>query len=78
MTVNRCVCHRRSFCELAALSAHHGWTTLADLARETNVGTGCGSCRPYVNAMLITGATHFAVTKVGLPPQPCAPDPWET
>lgn len=78
MAVTRCVCFRRSFADLARLAARRGWTTVDQVAAATGCTTGCGGCRPYVAAMLATGATCFAVKAPGAArPQPCPPDPWD-
>ena len=77
MSVTRCVCHQRTFAELKALCAANDWTTVGEISLETNCGLGCGSCRPYLAAMLDTGATSFSVAEPGQKPKPTAPDPWE-
>jgi NAD(P)H-nitrite reductase large subunit len=61
MVVDRCVCHRQTFAMVASRCQDEGLATLADIARVTKAGTGCGSCRPYLQAMLDTGAVRFAV-----------------
>ena len=77
MSVTRCVCHQRTFAELKALCAAKDWTTVGEISLETNCGLGCGSCRPYLAAMLDTGATSFTVAEAGQKPKPTALDPWE-
>ena len=77
MAVTRCVCYARTFKELQTLSEQHGWTKVADISRHTGCGTGCGSCVPYLQAMLRTGATCFRVREGNAPPQACDPDPWD-
>jgi NAD(P)H-nitrite reductase large subunit len=77
MAVTRCVCYRMSFAELLAMAQANGWTTVAQISLETNCGMGCGGCRPYLQAMLDTKATCFAVRDGENPPRPCAPEPWD-
>ena len=77
MSVTRCVCHRRTFAELKSLADGNRWQTVAEISLETSCGLGCGSCRPYLQAMLDTGATAFTVAQDGAKPQPTTPAPWE-
>ena len=77
MSVARCVCHQRTFADLKALCAANDWTTVGEISLETNCGLGCGSCRPYLAAMLDTGAISFTVAEPGQKPKPTVPDPWE-
>ncbi len=77
MAVTRCICYRRTFAELKALAVTNGWTTVGEISLETSCGLGCGSCRIYLEAMLDTGATSFAVCEAGVRPRPAAPDPWD-
>jgi len=77
MSVTRCVCHQRTFAELKALTKANGWTSVGEISLETSCGLGCGSCRPYLAAMLDSGATSFAIAEPGHKPRPTTPDPWE-
>ena len=77
MSVTRCVCFKRTFAELQQQCREHGWATVAEISLETRCGLGCGSCRPYLQAMLDTGATAFTVAEPGEKPRPTTPDPWE-
>jgi len=77
VSVNRCVCYARSFAELKRLCDKRGWTRVEEIAEHTGCSTGCGSCRPYIAAMLSTGATHFRVLRDGGVPEACEPDEWE-
>ncbi|MBA3709095.1 MAG: (2Fe-2S)-binding protein [Planctomycetes bacterium] len=77
MAVTRCVCYRMTFAELRELARANDWTTVAQLSLATHCGMGCGGCRPYLQAMLDTGATCFAVRQGDQPPQPAAPEPWD-
>ena len=56
--IDRCVCKRTLFAQLEPRARAGGWS-LADLMRETGCGAQCGLCRPYLRAMLSTGATVF-------------------
>ncbi len=78
MAVTRCVCFQKTFRELLAQARANGWTTAAEISLETSCGLGCGGCRPYLQAVLDTGATCFAVrTDDVSPPRPCKPEPWD-
>jgi bacterioferritin-associated ferredoxin len=78
MAVTRCVCYQKTFRELLVLARANGWTTAAQISLETGCGLGCGGCRPYLQAVLDTGATCFAVrTDDQQPPRPCKPEPWD-
>jgi bacterioferritin-associated ferredoxin len=77
MAVTKCVCFRRRFAELLPFARANGWTTAGQIADATGCGTGCGGCRPYLAAMLATGATAFRVRIDDQPPVPCEPDPWD-
>jgi bacterioferritin-associated ferredoxin len=77
VSVTRCVCHRRTFAELKHLAHEQGWQTVAEISLETSCGLGCGACRPYLQAMLDTGATAFTLAQGGAKPLPTTPAPWE-
>lgn len=77
MAVTRCVCYRHTLARLKQLAERNGWTSLAEISAHTKCGTGCGGCRPYIEAMLSTGHTCFAPRQSDAPPQPCEPDPWD-
>ena len=77
MAVTCCVCYQKTFRELQKLAREHGWSTDAEISLETGCGLGCGGCRPYLVAMLKTGATCFAVRTDDAPPKPCLPEPWD-
>jgi len=78
MAVTRCVCFRRRFADLLPLARSRGLATVDAIAAATGCGSGCGGCRPYLDAMLATGATCFRVRDGEHPPQPGPPDPWDT
>jgi NAD(P)H-nitrite reductase large subunit len=77
MAVTRCVCHQRCFRDIARLTRVHGWTAVSQIGHGTRAGTGCGACIPYLDAILRTGHTVFAVAGPGQTPLPCDPDPWD-
>ncbi len=77
MSVTRCVCARRTFASLGEQAQAEGLATLAQLAAATGAGAGCGSCRPYLAAMLKHGHTRFAVREGLGEPRPCAREPWD-
>jgi NAD(P)H-nitrite reductase large subunit len=74
MAVTRCVCFKTLFSDLLPLARRNGWTTVRQIGDATGCGTGCGSCRPYLAAMLDTGATSFHVRMDDAPPVPCPPE----
>lgn len=55
--VVRCVCFDTTFEQLKAL----GMRSLEEVQRETQCGTKCGLCVPYILRMLETGETAFKV-----------------
>ncbi len=77
MSVTKCVCFKTRFSDLLPRARAAGWTTVDDIATATGCGMGCRGCRPYLAAMLATGATCFQVKMDDQPPQPSAPDPWD-
>jgi bacterioferritin-associated ferredoxin len=77
MAVTRCVCFRKTFREVLAIARERNLTTVAQIARETGCGAGCGGCRYYLQAVLDTGVTCYAVRLDDGPPKPCTPEPWD-
>jgi bacterioferritin-associated ferredoxin len=77
MAVTRCVCFQQTFRAIQAQAKASGWTTTAQISLNMRCGLGCGGCRPYLQAMLETGASCFAVRTDDRPPQPCKPEPWD-
>ena len=62
MSVDRCVCHDVTFEQLKNEAARLGpQTSVETLAKRTGAGTSCGLCRAYLELMLKTGRTSFAV-----------------
>jgi NAD(P)H-nitrite reductase large subunit len=55
--VKQCVCFEKTFTELKASGAK----SLDEIIQRFNCSTGCGLCRPYIQKMLQTGETEFAV-----------------
>jgi len=55
--VTMCVCFLMTFSELKAT----GIVTVEEAAERFGCGTNCGTCRPYIELMLSTGETRFAV-----------------
>ena len=78
MAVTRCTCFSYTFKELKTIAAEKGIEKLSQLAQETQCCTGCGSCAPYVQEMLRTGHTVFAVKEGKGRPQPCELIDWES
>ena len=77
MAVTRCTCFSYTFAELKEIAEKEGITKLSALAQKTRCCTGCGSCAPYVQEMLRTGHTVFAIKKAKERPQPCELEDWE-
>lgn len=77
MAVTRCVCFQTTFRELLAKARENDWSTAAEISINTRCGLGCGGCRPYLQAVLDTGATCFRVKMDDAPPVPCKPEPWD-
>lgn len=65
--IDRCVCKRTLFAQLEPLARRGGWD-LHQLMAETGCGTTCGLCRPYLRAMLATGAVVFHEILIDPPP----------
>lgn len=61
MPVTRCICHNISFEELKTIAAEEGYSTMYELQAEQLCGTNCKLCQPYIEEMLRTGVTKFAV-----------------
>jgi bacterioferritin-associated ferredoxin len=55
--VRRCVCFDTTFAEL--LEA--GVKSVEEAAERFGCGTKCGTCRPYIQLMVETGQSAFAV-----------------
>jgi bacterioferritin-associated ferredoxin len=71
--VDRCICYQAPFAAIRAKSQAKGWTTLQEVCQGTAAGTGCGSCRRYLQAILDTGADTFHVALGNDPPRPWSP-----
>lgn len=58
--VRRCVCLNVTFEEMVAAGIHS-----VEHAGETfGAGTRCGTCRPYIERMTVTGETEFEVLEL--------------
>jgi bacterioferritin-associated ferredoxin len=55
--VRRCVCFDKTFEELRLA----GVASVEEAAERFGCGTKCGICRPYIQLMIETGETAFAV-----------------
>jgi len=60
VTVDRCVCKKITFAQLARLARERG-CSVGTIAAERHAGRGCGLCRPYIESIERTGRTSFAV-----------------
>jgi bacterioferritin-associated ferredoxin len=58
LTIDRCVCRKRSFADLLRLARAGGWDRQR-LSAETGAGVQCGLCLPYIGRMLRTGESRF-------------------
>lgn len=59
--VTRCVCFNQTFAALKKIARQKNVHRFSELWHHVNFGRNCGRCRPYVNRMLTTGETVFAV-----------------
>ena len=59
--VHRCLCFNHTFGDLKRLAEEHGLTTVQQITERTGCGSGCGLCLPYLDLVLRTGQTAFAV-----------------
>ncbi|MGV3614235.1 MAG: (2Fe-2S)-binding protein [Fimbriimonas sp.] len=55
--VRRCVCAEITFADLKAA----GVQTVEEAGERFGAGLGCGSCLPYLRAMVATGRVAFPV-----------------
>ena len=61
--VRSCMCFPHSFEDLKTLSVLHQWRTVGDITAAVGCGGKCTLCVPYLEKMLETGETAFAVIK---------------
>ncbi len=59
--VDRCLCFKHTFGHLKRLAEEQGLTNVQQITKRTGCGSGCGLCLPYLDLMLQTGETAFAV-----------------
>ena len=59
--VHHCLCFEHTFGDLKRLAEEQGLTTVTQTTERTGCGSGCGLCVPYLELMLQTGETAFAV-----------------
>ncbi len=58
-SIDRCICHSRSFEEIREYADRHDIVSLEALQEEEYCSCGCGLCEPYVEKLLETGRTEF-------------------
>jgi bacterioferritin-associated ferredoxin len=58
VTIDRCLCERKTFGELVATAERHR-LDLPALAEQEGCGTHCGWCVAYLRRALETGQTVF-------------------
>ncbi|MGD8452247.1 MAG: (2Fe-2S)-binding protein [Phycisphaerae bacterium] len=63
----RCECRGLSFVGLMKYARRHGITTLEELMKATGAGTGCGTCRPYLEELLKSGKLRVGDVLIDLP-----------
>ena len=59
--VYRCLCYPHTFIDLKQLIEAESLTTVPQITERTGCGSGCGLCLPYLELLLRTGETAFAV-----------------
>jgi bacterioferritin-associated ferredoxin len=59
--VKACLCTSLPFSTILAIAQERGVTSVSQLTSMLGCGGGCGLCRPYLERMLKTGETEFAV-----------------
>ena len=62
--VRACLCYPHTFEELKTRAAQQQWVTVREITEALGCGGGCGLCCPYLEQMLRTGETAFAVLSV--------------
>lgn len=62
--VRACLCYPHTFVEIKRKAAENGWTSVREITEALGCGSGCGLCRPYLQRVLETGRTAFAVSEV--------------
>ena len=60
--IRACLCYPHTFVEVKSLADANAWTTVADITANLGCGNGCGLCRPYLERVLETGKTAFAIS----------------
>jgi len=61
--VRACLCFPHTFAELKRLAEIHRWKTVDEITAAVGCGGNCRLCRPYLEKMLETGETAFAILK---------------
>lgn len=56
--VTKCVCFDKSFADLLFLAQNNNWNFL-QLQKNTQCGTACGLCVPYIQTCLESKVTEF-------------------
>lgn len=65
--LTRCVCMELPFVQLLAYARRYGIASVGELGRCTRAGTGCGSCRPYLEDLLASGEIVVGGARIALP-----------
>ena len=58
-TVQKCICHDRTFEEIKDYSESNGYEELEELQADHYCSCSCGFCVPYIELMFKTGETEF-------------------
>ncbi len=60
--IRACLCYPHTFAEIKAEAQKQNWTTIEAITNALGCGSGCGLCLPYLERMLRTGETAFAIS----------------
>ncbi|MFH5831250.1 hypothetical protein ACG2F4_06150 [Halalkalibaculum sp. DA3122] len=58
-TVEKCICHKRTFQEIKDYARRKGYQDVKSLQAEKYCSCQCGFCIPYIEMVLETGETVF-------------------
>lgn len=61
LPIRACLCYKLTFSEIKTLAEENSWRTVPEITAALGCGSGCGLCRPYLQKMLETGETSFAL-----------------
>lgn len=67
MGTSRCDCKQLSFVGLRSFARRNGITDIRELIQKTGCCTGCGTCRPHLEAFLQTGELKAGDQTIRIP-----------